>query len=59
MFLLAFITQNNPGCGRVVKGLLCVCTGVQLLRQTFYTLSSPRDCSSVNVLFLFIYPLYL
>ena len=41
-------------CGRVVKGLLCVCTGVQLLRHTFYTLSSPRGCPSVNV-FLFVY----
>ena len=37
----------------VVKGLLCVCTGVQLLRQTFYTLSSPRGCPSVNVFFVY------
>ena len=43
-------------CGRVVKGLLCVCTGVQLLCQTFYTLSSPRGCPSVNVSFCLFRP---
>ena len=53
MFLLALFTHNNAVCSRVVKGLLCVCTGVQLLRQTFYTLSSPRGCPSVNI-FLFV-----
>ena len=53
MFLLAFFTHNNPVCGRVVKGLLCVCTGVQLLRRTFYTLSLPWGCPSVNI-FLFV-----
>ena len=40
--------------GRVMKGLLCVCTSVQLLRGTVLTLSLPRGCHNVNV-FWFVY----